>query len=277
MVGYAKTLSSHKPKMNSCLLDTTNPDVLRVRGSIIETIERSGTSLASVDPLSTNDTDPMYYGNTANLANAIWTSLCMGTGDSVDQRQTRRWFFSELWTEDGMCQLQPPMHAKILEACRLESIPMALRLWKSCRRIDYSKMMTDREERRRIENEFIDWIEDLGTQEIDGQPLWRLQEFTRFGTGSGKDVLPIIRNLFKVFQNRLNLISTKVGVVGIAHAHVKRGDKICSIAGCSYYLVLRPVNLNGQDFYQLVGDAYMMFLGKDTRRFESAGETFDII
>lgn len=81
----------------------------------------------------------------------------MAIDGSKDQMQI--WaFFSRLWTEDGMCQITPEMHAKILHSCRggrfaSGRTPLPLGLWLVGGKINYMKL--DRE-RRQFERAFIE-------------------------------------------------------------------------------------------------------------------------
>jgi hypothetical protein len=175
------------------------------------------------------------------------------------------------------------MHAKILEVCRSQSVTPygtayhSLKLWAPAAKPNIGM---EREERRHFEREFIDWIEDLGTRKICDQPLWKFQKCTKEQRGPEPDVHLILKSLYKVFRNHMKLITTAESLIGLGHAHVESGDRVCYIAGCSYPVVLRPIIFRGQVAYHLIGGAELILTMGDPRqewnRLEST-ETFDII
>jgi hypothetical protein len=259
---------SFRPVSDFRLLDGAGPDTLMMDGTIIDVVDRCRT-------LSPPQTEAIYrasrgyYKTMIDLADAIFTSLCMDSDDLSEQRRTRLFFFSKIWTEGPMCLLTPYMHAKALEACRKGTITsgythLSLKLWTSGGKNNYARM--ERDERRQFEKAFTNWLEDLGTWKIFEKPLWSFKDYIVRSFNPEPDVDIVMRKLFTVYQNRMKLITTKRGLIGMAHAHTDCGDKLCYLAGCSYPVVLRPVKLNGRAVYQLVGGAHMVFAKEDPKR-----------
>ena len=60
-----------------------------------------------------------------------------------------------------------------------------------------------------------------------------------------------------LMQHRRRLITTKIGLVGMAPAVTKKGDTVAVILGCREPLVLRPVEQDGQKCFKVVGACYL--------------------
>jgi len=275
-------LDSLKPKVEFNLLDTASPDILSVHGVYLGTIQPL-TSYTSANRGHT----PVLRGPSiplTKLAYAIWAGFGIdidGSGYDKDDR-TRSFFFSNLWTEDGMCQLTPSMHARILEVCRalydFSGEPTAeLMDWGPRPNIDSSSM--NRDQRRRFERDFIDWLEDLGTLEIFGHALWKLQKYTtEYSKGPEPRVDNLIKRLLIFYQNSLKLFFTARGLIGVGHTDIAFGDKLYHLQGCSWPVALRQVTLDSNNAYQFIGGTNVIYGVDDARKRLDAGlKKLDII